>query len=67
MKAIALRFSPDDLALVDALRTKTGIGNRTDVVRLAMRRFAASIGFEWPPPVASEAQPLARMGTEKKR
>jgi hypothetical protein len=46
---VGFKFSPDDIALLDALRAKTGIFTRTDVLRIALRRLAASEKLEWPP------------------
>jgi hypothetical protein len=46
---IGVRFTDEDLALVAALQAKTGIGNRTDVIRLALRRLAQAEGVEIPP------------------
>jgi hypothetical protein len=37
----AVRFTPQDLAILEALQEKLGIGSRTDVIRLALRRLAA--------------------------
>lgn len=45
-KVTALRFTPDDFAILDALQTRTGIGSRTDVVRLAIRTLAAAQGID---------------------
>jgi hypothetical protein len=36
----AIRFTDEDRAVLDALRAKLGLGSRTDVVRLALRRLA---------------------------
>ncbi len=47
---IGIRFTDEDLALVAALQAKTGIGNRTDVLRLAIRRLAEAEGVELPKP-----------------
>lgn len=46
---VGIRLTEEDLGLLDALRSKTGIGNRTDVVRLAIRKLAAAEGVEAPP------------------
>jgi hypothetical protein len=35
-----IRFTDEDRAVLDALRAKLGLGSRTDVVRLALRRLA---------------------------
>ncbi len=42
---VGIRFTDDDFALVIAIMKKTGIGNRTDVVRLAIRRLAVAEGI----------------------
>jgi hypothetical protein len=47
---IGIRFTGEDLALVAAIQAKTGIGNRTDVLRLAIRRLAEAEGVELPKP-----------------
>lgn len=60
IKQLGIRFRPDDITLVDTLCVQTGIGNRTDVVRIALRRFAKSEGIAWTPTGAPT-------GTEKKR
>ena len=44
----AIRLTPDDLALLDLLQSKLGL-NRTDVIRLAVRRLAAIEHVELPP------------------
>lgn len=41
----AIRFTPDDLAILDALQEALGL-NRSDVVRLAIRRLAKLEGVE---------------------
>ena len=46
---IGLRFTLEDLAITEAIRLKTGISNRSDVIRLAIRRLAAIEGVVWPP------------------
>jgi hypothetical protein len=50
LKPVHLNFSPDDMALIEALRQKTGIKPRVDVIRLALRRLAVNERLEWPPP-----------------
>ncbi len=45
---VAIRFTKDDLALIEAIQAKTGISTRTDVLRVAIRKFAASEGVELP-------------------
>jgi Arc/MetJ-type ribon-helix-helix transcriptional regulator len=52
LKQIGVKFSSEDVALAEAIRQKTGISNRADVIRLALRRLAQSEGVVWPPPVA---------------
>jgi hypothetical protein len=47
---VGIRFTDEDLALLAALQAKTGIGNRTDVVRLAIRKLAAAEGITVPKP-----------------
>lgn len=42
---IGVRFTDDDFALVEAIMVRTGIGNRTDVIRLAIRRLATAEGI----------------------
>jgi hypothetical protein len=49
-KQIGIRFTDEDIALLAALMAKTGIGNRTDVVRLAVRKLAQSEGVDLPKP-----------------
>src|SRR6266540_4271716 len=43
-KQIGIRFTDEDIALIAALMAKTGSGNRTDVVRLAVRKLAQAEG-----------------------
>jgi len=45
---IGIRFTDVDLALIEEIQAKTGIGNRTDVVRLAIRTLAKAQGIELP-------------------
>jgi hypothetical protein len=45
---VGIRFTEDDFALIQAIMIRTGIMNRTDVVRLAIRRLAAAEGIELP-------------------
>jgi hypothetical protein len=45
----AFRLTDDDLTILDALQAKTGI-NRTDVVRLALRKLAEAEGIQLPKP-----------------
>jgi hypothetical protein len=47
---VGIRFTEEDLAILETLQAKTGIGNRTDVVRLAIRKFAEAEGVELPKP-----------------
>ncbi len=49
-KQIGIRFTDEDIALIAALMAKTGIGNRTDVVRLAVRKLAQAEGVILPKP-----------------
>jgi hypothetical protein len=53
-RQIGIRFTDEDIALLAALMARTGIGNRTDVVRLAVRKLAQSEGVELPPPAAKQ-------------
>ena len=39
-KQTAFRFTSTDLAIFDVLQRKLGIGNRTDIIRLAIRTLA---------------------------
>lgn len=48
-KHVGIRLTSEDLALVEALMAKTGIGNRTDVIRLAIRRLAEVEGVHAKP------------------
>lgn len=43
---VAIRFTKEDLEIIEAIQAKTGISTRTDVLRLALRRLAASEGVE---------------------
>ena len=45
-KQTALRLTPIDLDILDALRLKTGIQTRTELMRLAIRRLAQSEGVD---------------------
>ena len=47
---IGIRLTPEDLAILEALHEKLGIGSRTDIVRLAIRRLAQLEGLEVPSP-----------------
>jgi hypothetical protein len=47
---VGIRFTEDDTALIRAIMVRTGIMNRTDVVRLAIRRLAAAEGIPLPTP-----------------
>src|SRR5579859_2601922 len=49
-RQVGIRFTDEDLALLDALQSRTGIGNRTDVVRLAVRKLAQAEGVSVPVP-----------------
>jgi hypothetical protein len=49
-RQIGIRFTDEDIALLAALMARTGIGNRTDVVRLAVRKLAQAEGVELPQP-----------------
>lgn len=66
---IAVRLSPADLAVLDALLARTGIANATDVVRLALRRLAAAEGIDVATlkPLATRAQLEARNAKRTKR
>jgi hypothetical protein len=44
VKQTAFRFTSGDLAVLDALQRKTGIGNRTDLLRWAIRAAADAHG-----------------------
>lgn len=48
VKQTAFRFTAHDLALIEALQQKLGIVNRTEILRLALRRLADIEGV--PPP-----------------
>lgn len=43
-KQTAIRFTPDDTALLDALQRKLGVVSRTEIVRIALRRLAEQEG-----------------------
>jgi len=45
---VAIRFQPEDLALIEEIQAKTGISTRTDVLRVAIRKMAAAEGVELP-------------------
>lgn len=49
-KQVGIRLTTQDLELLSALQVKTGIGNRTDVIRLAIRRLAEMEGVVPIPP-----------------
>ena len=40
VKPISFRLTAEDLALLDAVQAKLGVLNRTDVLRIALRRLA---------------------------
>lgn len=44
VKQIAVRLSDEDLALVEALRSKTGVWSTAEVVRMALRALAEREG-----------------------
>lgn len=50
VKQTAFRFTADDLAVLDAVQAKLGMVNRTDVLRLAIRRLAQLEGVTLPKP-----------------
>lgn len=43
---IGIRFTEEDLDLIEAIKARTGISNRTDVIRLAIRRLATAEGID---------------------
>jgi Arc/MetJ-type ribon-helix-helix transcriptional regulator len=43
---IGIRLTDEDLAIIASLQERTGIGNRTDVIRLALRRLADAEGVQ---------------------
>lgn len=47
-KQTAFRFTDEDLALLDALRSKVGVLSRTEVVRMAIRVLAEREGLKLP-------------------
>ncbi len=57
LKQVALNFTPEDLALIEALRSKTGISTRIDLIRLSLRKLARDEGLSWP---RGEAQSLPK-------
>ena len=61
-KQTAFRFTPTDLALLEALQRKLGIVNRTEIIRLALRRLADLEGVATVPdkPQASKAGTTGR-------
>jgi hypothetical protein len=56
-KQTTMRFTPADLAILDALQEHTGISNQTDVLRLALRALADREGLRLAPIVRSAKQP----------
>ena len=42
--AFPIRFTPDDVRLLDRLQKKTGVQSRADIVRLALRALAQKEG-----------------------
>jgi hypothetical protein len=46
MKQTAFRFTTEDLAVLEALKAKTGIQTQVDVVRLALRTLAKDQGID---------------------
>jgi hypothetical protein len=58
LKQTGFNFTPDDLALFEALRVKTGILTRIDLLRLALRRLAAQERLDWPPTEKKGLNPL---------
>jgi hypothetical protein len=44
VKQTAFRFTPDDLAILEAVQRKTGILNRTELLRMAIRALAVAQG-----------------------
>jgi hypothetical protein len=47
-KQTAIRFTADDLALLEGLRDKLGLLSRTEVVRMAIRLLATREGLKLP-------------------
>jgi hypothetical protein len=45
---IGIRLTDEDLSIIAGLQARTGIGNRTDVIRLALRRLAEAEGVQLP-------------------
>jgi hypothetical protein len=44
VKQTAFRFTPEDMAILDAVQRKTGIVSRTELLRMAIRTLAAAQG-----------------------
>ena len=57
VKQTAVRFTPDDLELLDALQRKTGIQSRTDVLRMAIRALAEAHGVTIEPAKPQRPKP----------
>ena len=50
-----IRLGPEDLAILEAIQTKTGIFSRSDALRFALRRYAELDGIDF-----SAARPKRR-------
>lgn len=45
-KTTTIRFTPHDVALLDALQMKLGVVNQSDVLRMALRALAEANGID---------------------
>jgi hypothetical protein len=46
MKQTAFRLTEEDLALLDEAKRRSGLLSRTEALRLVLREWARSVGFE---------------------
>ncbi len=56
-KTTTVRFTPGDLALIDAMQAHTGIVSSSDLLRLALRALAKAEGVKVP-----KAEPARKPG-----
>ena len=59
-KQTAVRFTPEDLEILDAVQRRTGIMSRTEVIRMAIRALATAQG------IAFEGEKKRRLSKPKR-
>lgn len=46
VKQTTIRLGPEDVAILEEIQRRTGVFNRSDALRYALRQYAASEGIE---------------------